>query len=1149
MATGLSPKAQVAQSMLLLHGKDHVETLYVMSAASAAVADVFANNPDPSEDEINAATESAIQNLGYATDLDNLGKQSDYLRQSHAGFWSGSYTIVDSNGAVHALLINATNVRLLLNGADAVLNTPSEGGAFARGKLVADNEKVSVDLSFSTPADGVDLTAESTDVEDLARRFQVMLTGTLTVKADGKGPRNIRGKRGVSTPAGVFHELGEEPAWIWAGEYQLRYTDNERWEEHDDLLVISYDTVRQALSVRLGARQATGVFYRNSALCFRLELSTGVPTQVTMQMQTTSSGTRKCYLWFETTGQMRTLTGYAVRRLADDELWRDPRSLGFRPAVPAPESGAGGAVRAAAATAVHALGAVTSADFCTTPSDVCYSANWLASGTAGAGLVGASGLLAAPGFIVEEKDASGRPTGRQAIFTYSTPVTDVLFFPDGTASVKFFQLHGTDNKPQAGLEYCRIGIHVDRPMEVGALADRFDVRFSLTDYATIDSTGLNIALALDDAAHSEFSLVGRTTSATCEYEVNPRKGPTPGIAELVPDFTKASVLLHGKFGSSDAPAKNYVLTVGPKSPASRISVKRQIQKKVGSAWIDEGLPVTLDLPILVPIVVKKRVGPDIVKFCQTPYDSMFSVADLVTTTAATGRNAASALFAGDTIKIPGSTAGTTVDVSGYRVDEAGADGNPTGRVAMYTAAQVSFYFPTAFKLKPYQELDEAGLPQVGLKHNAVGVLTDQPFELPSMVETDFYEVRLSLLDYDKISSSGLSIALAIDDARQPGLIALCPPGLGDGICPYDAEGGNGPDVEVMKKIGDYTRASVLVRGTTGETQVVGHKTYYFALSPKARAGFFAATKTVYKPSATSGVFEIDGVPSSVEIPVLLRVPIQMDSRDALEASGDSWEAATRGKTYTARVTAMRGQQPFTWRVMKDDKPAGVNWDHAATAGKDISAAGLVSFGLTGTIGSDQSPGTTYQPIIRVMSDKSCVMKPLCINPQITIAEPDTQGRSTIEITNTVAGALAGLAGVAALLMGFVLWKKDVAREKKKELKDKSIDLNDLSSDNLAKIGQEFGDLAKATREIYKNRDYLKRTEKALKAYADVIPDLISKVDKLTQAIKDARSAREIEKLQQELNDAKDEVERLEKERNEETERKDTTDESNSHESI
>ncbi len=922
MPTQLSPNEQVAQAMLLLHGKDPIEALNVMNAATSAIADVFANDPDPSEDDVNNATQSAIQKLGYATDLDSISKQYDYLKDNHAGFWSGNYTIVDSNNEVHSLLINSTNTRLLLDGTDEVLNIPSEGGGFSQQKLTASNAKVDVAFTFSTPADGVDLTADTTDLADLAKRMQVMLTGTLTVKADGAA-RTIRGKRGVSTPAGVFHPLGEEPQWIWAGEYSLIYTDTALWDPYGDTLVIAYDAGSKALTAQLGPLQGTGVFYRNSVLGFRVELTKGVVTQVTMEMHATSRGGRKCYVWFETTGQIRTLTGYPSDTLDHAVLWNDPGSADPTPVVRNP-------LRAMAA--------------------------------------------------------------------------------------------------------------------------------------------------------------------------------------------------NSSFGEATSTALGATLSTG-----------------------------------------------GIVDFCRTPYDSTISASELMKAAGSAGDVNPATLFAGDTItvaKIPaipakdGNPAVAEVPahtVAGYRVDEVGADGNATGRIGLFTyAAPVApatekHFFPAGAKLKSYQQLDEAGLPQGGLSNAVVGVLSAKAYELPGLVETDFYEVRLSLTDFASLlddtgqAVAGLSITLAIDDAMQRKLIRLAQNSSSTN-CTYSATTGDGPDQAVAKLIGDYTKASVLVRGATGETQNVGQKDYYFAVSPKSKAGFVPVTMTAYKPSGEpDGSFVQDGAPSKVLVPILLHIPIQMDSRDALELAGNTWAPAARGRKYAGRVTAMKGQQPFAWRLLTDDKPPGLTWEPAATVGTDISTAGLISFGLTGTVNSDANPGDTYQPAIRIMSDKGCVMKPIVANPQITIAEPETEMKVANEIANTVSTVAAAIAAIASIVMGVVIYKKQTAREKNEGSKT-AIDLNDLSVDNLGNISQKFEEIADAARDIQKNDRYVSRLTDALSAYENAMPKMAQAIQDLNSAIDRAGSAQEIADLKDRVERQKERLEANEKERNKERERRDVVDESSSHES-
>ncbi|MDI9239907.1 hypothetical protein QLQ15_13425 [Lysobacter sp. LF1] len=871
MAPQLTSSEQVARALVLLHGKDPMSALEMLNATSQAVNDLFDNEPDPSDDEVNQAIDDAIQSLGYATDQASLGAQYDQLHAAHAGVWAGNYALLDEQDHVHALLINSTDISLLLDGTDEVFRGPSEGGAFANGRLVVDNDQVALDIAFGTSADGVDLTAADTDLEALAERFQVTVDGVLTIKALDSVPRKLQGKRGVSTAAGVLHDRGEEPPAIWAGTYQLRYTDTELWELADDPLVIACDPATQQLSVSVGARQGTDVFYRAGVISCALPATKGDSTRLTMDMHCTSGGKRKCYLWFETTGQVRTMTGYA-----------------------------------------------------------------------------------------------------------------------------------------------------------DALLD-------------------------------------------------------------------ASVLL---------PTKK-------ESPAPRRSLRANAAR---------------------PAAFTATLGGSVVDFCRTPYDSTFDVGKLIAAASDAGRKTPADLFAGDSIKL-GAGAGAQT-VSGFRVDETDAQGNATGRVAMFTytppATETRFY-PKATTLKSYQQLDTDGIPQLGLANACVGVLDASAYELPGLVETDFYEVRMSLTAFSGIDPAGLRLDLAIDDPRQPGLIAFAQPI--DTTCPYDGEGGNGPDTSVMSAIGDFTKASALVRGTTGETQVVGHKSYHVSALPRTDAKRLTVTRTLYAPNG-DGSFTVVGTGTQVEVPFLLHVPIEMDSRDALEIVGGTWMPAARGKQYSAAITATRGQQPFTWRILQDSKPGGLNWSESPVAPSlDIQKPGLVTLKLSGTVDSGTDPGSTFQPIVRVMSDRSCVMKPAIASPQLTVVEPDTENKQAAEVANVVSTVVAAVAAIGSILVGIVIYKKQVARETKKEGSDKTIELSKMSVDSLSAYGKDLKKIAAATKEIKANAGFVYKVENAMSGMDEQIVGLEKKVEALKEMLKKAEKQAEKTRLEEEVRIAQADLQQSSNEKN------------------
>jgi hypothetical protein len=874
-AKELSPREQVAQAMLLLHRKDPMAALTVMNAASSAVADLFANDPDPSPDEINAAAEGAVQALGFVTDLDSLSRQFDYLQQNHAGFWTGNYTLVDSQEEVHTLLVNSQQVRLLLGGVNEVVNVPSEGASFAGRKLTVDNDAVAVSLTWTTTLDGVDNSSGDRDLRKLAEEFRVMVAGTLKVKADGT-VRDVKGQRGVATPVAVLQGLVQDPPGIWAGEYGARYTDTDNWEYVDGHLFIDYDAKAGSLGVRLGAVRATDVTYTSGVIRCRMELSKGVASTVTMDLRTTSSGRRRCYVWIETTGQMRTLTAYALQTLDPAVLW-------------------------------------------------------------------------------------------------------------------------------------------------------------------------------------------------------------------------------GKAVTKPGPA--FAASAGPVAP-------------------------------------RVALGGAVVDFCRTPYDAEFLAGDLVVSSNGV---LPSVLLAIDTIKVGG------VNVTGFRVDETDAQGNPTGRIALFTSTATAPGFLAGSKAKAYQQLDEAGQPQAGLANAMVGILSPKPFELPGLVETDFYEVRLSLRDYTAILP-GLRFSLAIDDTRQPGLITLADPLSTNAQCAYDPAGGNGPDAATMTRIGDYTKASVLVRGATGETQNVGQKTYFLAVASKTTSGVFSGTKTIYKPAATAGEYVVDGTAQTLDLPILMRVPIQMDSRDALELSGTSWAPAVRGKVYSASVTAMKGQQPFVWRILQSDLPSGLAWQKVAgndpAVNTDIQQSGLVTFGITGTVDAGADPGSTHQPVLRVMSDRSVVMKPVVASPQITVDEPETEGKLAGEVSNVLAAVVSALAAVGSFIVTIVLWRKDKAREEKQQSSDDGIELKTLSVDTLRDFGQEFTSLADAVDKIKESKKYVDKVGKALKGFKDVVGEIKTSIQTLEEKIGEAKSKQEFDRLTDELKDAREKLEEKERELNEHEEDKQSIDEKN-----
>lgn len=860
----LTENEKAARSMLLLHSQDPLSAMELLSATTEAHAQISENDPYATEDDFNQASVEALQNLGYMTDLESVGKQHDYLHKNHAGIWGGNYTIVDSENEVHSLLINEESVQLLLNGVDEVVNIPSEGEGYSQRTFDVDNKHVHLNCKITTSIDDLD-PEDSGNLSEHANRFQVLLSGTLTIKK-ANSQREIKGKRGVSTPAGVFHDRGEEPPWIWAGEYQLRYTDTDLWEFHQEPLNVTYNSETKSLALSLGTLQASNVIYRNNVIGCRLELNKGVVTQVSIDLRATSSGSRQCYAFFQTTGQIRTLTGYARERLDHATLWNSP----------------------------------------------------------------------------------------------------------------------------------------------------------------------------------EPSRLATKASTTRIYD-----------------------------------------------------------------------------------------------FCKTIYDSTFSAADLVRQNGNDGNQTPTALFASDTITVVKD--GVEREVSGFRVDERDEDGNKTGRVAIYSSEEQARFFAPDAKLKAYQQLDEAGAPQAGLKFARVGVLASETKHwLPGLVETSFYQLRFSLADYKEINKEGLRIDMAIDDPDQANLLTLMQPDKA--TCPVSIDGGTGPDPDLEPAIDDYTMASVLVHITTGETQVVGRHNYYFSVRSKDGSGYFKATRTFFKP-ADGASFELDGPEAGeeVSVPILMYVPVQMGSEDGIELTGGDWIPAVRGKYYAASVAAMGGVQPFVWRILKDQIPPGLSWDETPEANTDIpESEGRVSFSLSGTVAPELDPGKTYNPLIRVLSDRSVIMTPGLANPQITIAEPETEGQTTHDVISTILALVGGLEALATFILAIVVFNKENKGDKQPE-RDQAIELTETGTNILEEMGstleratEMINQGAVADGRINELNDRIAAFDDATTRYQERITELESEIEN-----NETLTTHEIERLRKERDHFKDKVREKKNEHNHEKKKKQT----------
>ncbi|WP_445364213.1 hypothetical protein ACJJIQ_07670 [Microbulbifer sp. ANSA003] len=837
---------RAARSMLLYHTKKPLAALMLTTKVSDAVRKLKDSNPYATEEQIDRLREECIQDMGYITDLASFKSQQNYMDAYHAGLFCGDYAIIDSKDNLHRLIIGSQSIRFLLNGKDEVVNVLSEGEHYNSQRITIKNKKIELNIKLNTPIEKLN---SGSNFKEIIDSYKVTVTGSMTLIAeDNKDELVLVGKAGVKTPAGIRYEKGYEPPFIWAGEYVVRYTDNDNWDFLEEALNILYDTNEHTLSLYLGKVKATDLYYTHNVMGCKLERKKGVVTNVSMKCCISMNGKRKLFIRFDEDKKNRNLSAYSKIRLKKSTLWGEPVSLAAE---------------------------------------------------------------------VSAKNVA-RITGKQTspIFPFTT---------DGD------------------------------------------------------------------------------------------------------DITREQSL-----------------------------------------------------------------------FCRTVYDSNLMAADLFplteTNTPAEGEGPKeeNSLFKGSTISLVKDDVNQEGEITGFRVDELDESKNKTGRIAIYNTDDVTseWEIPDGASLKHYQQLDLDMKPKPGLENVRLGFSSELTHELPRLVETDFYECRLNLLDYGSYCGDGVSIELAIDDPDQGKLLttskatnATChkvsPVGLGPDIKISNViTADNGTVVKIEGDVPDFTKASVLIRATSGETQVAGSHYYHFSMIPKTkgRSGFYDVSKYICEPTE-EGPYKL--VSKSTEsVPILIRTLINMGSADEIALSGEDWPPAYRSKHYEARVTAMKGVQPFTWRLIKNDIPAGLDWDHDAKVGKDIDESGLISFGVSGTVDDSEDPGTTHQPLIRVMNHKDAIMAPTLVIPHIQISEPEIEDQKSRDDGLIALAAVEGCAGLVGLALAIILGAKEL-NKKDEETTDKDLELKARqligkieheNEENIQRLGDEinristrFADLEVETR--------------------------------------------------------------------------------------
>lgn len=303
----------------------------------------------------------------------------------------------------------------------------------------------------------------------------------------------------------------------------------------------------------------------------------------------------------------------------------------------------------------------------------------------------------------------------------------------------------------------------------------------------------------------------------------------------------------------------------------------------------------------------------------------------------------------------------------------------------------------------YHQLDAKSKP---LKTDAslkVGWLVSKSVDLLTMIESDYYQLRLTLGNWYCYDQKGINISLAQDDAATPGLVTLTP--ASQSTCAANTGGAN-------SQVTDFTKASTLISlsgSATGKALA-----YRFELSGKTTAPNNADGSHMGFLSATLRFLAKDGsdkVPSRVvQIPIVLNVNLPIDIKASLMMDGsDTMPLAYPGKSYKGKLTATGGVPPYVWKTTGTPAPSGLSWDVATD---DPNRA---TYALQGTFGTSIAE-PLYSTKVSVQSNPGNAVSKVLEKP-VTVAitvPPASNVQSWGGILGGSLAAGAALVGVAAL---------------------------------------------------------------------------------------------------------------------------------------
>ena len=222
---------------------------------------------------------------------------------------------------------------------------------------------------------------------------------------------------------------------------------------------------------------------------------------------------------------------------------------------------------------------------------------------------------------------------------------------------------------------------------------------------------------------------------------------------------------------------------------------------------------------------------------------------------------------------------------------------------------------------------------------AVGWLVGTPVKLLTMVQPDYYQLRLTLGGWHNFDNAGVAISLIEDDEVSPGFLSLRTPDVIG--CPSGAIG-------TCSSVPNFKFATAVL-SVTQPVRLDGSLKYRFELAGKgsspdncsgSRDGFLQVKLRFLTATGTEKL-----PPQSKTLPMLLDVELPVDVTPQFKVTGpEIWPLVGQGRKFEMKVQATGGVAPYAVTPFGALNPFGI------TCVEDKSPApGVSQWSITGVV--------------------------------------------------------------------------------------------------------------------------------------------------------------------------------------------------------